>query len=237
MLLQLLKGGFIMIEYLLEEVAMPRGLTLNLLISLAVALLLSLFIALIYRRTHRSMSYEPAFLSTIVLIAPIVALVMFFIRGDLVLSLGLIGSLSIIRFRTPIKDTRDMVYLFWVIVVGLGCGTENWLMTLLATVFMAIVASALYLLEFGSPKNTDFLLVVTGHNPSHPQETQDVVQRYTIGSRIRSHEVKEDFWEIVYELRFDKQQLSEIDQLINKVKSTGGVEKVSLLAPQMALPL
>ncbi len=226
-----------MIEYLLEVVAMPRGLTLSLITSLVVALLLSLSIALIYRRTHLSMSYEPTFLSTIVLIAPIVALVMFFIRGDLVLSLGLIGSLSIIRFRTPIKDTRDMIYLFWVIVVGLGCGTENWLMTIVATVFIAIVASALFLLEFGSPKYTDFLLVVTGHNPSHPQETKDAVLRHTIGSRIRSHEVKEDLWEIVYELRFDKQQLSETDQLIKEIKSASSVEKVSLLAPQMALPL
>jgi len=226
-----------MIEYLLEEVAIPRAVTLNLVISLTVALFLSLFIALIYRRTHRSMSFEPTFLSTIVLIAPIVALVMFFIRGDLVLSLGLIGSLSIIRFRTPIKDTRDMIYLFWVIVIGLGCGTENWLMTILATVFMAIVASVLFLLEFGSPKYTDFLLVVTGHNPYHPKETQDVVLRHTIGSRIRSHEVKEDLWEIVYELRFDKEQLTETDQLVNEIKSTSGVEKVSLLAPQMALPL
>ncbi len=226
-----------MIEYFLEEIAIPREHTLSLVISLVIALILSLFIALIYRRTHRSMSFEPTFLSTIVLIAPIVALVMFFIRGDLVLSLGLIGSLSIIRFRTPIKDTRDMIYLFWVIVVGLGTGTENWLMTILATVFMAVVASALFLMEYGSPRYSDFLLVVTGQNPYNPQETRDVVQRHTIGSRIRSHEVKEDFWEIVYELRFDKNQLSETNLLINEIKSAGGVEKVSLLAPQMALPL
>ena len=65
-------------------------------------------------------------MASLVLFAPLITIVMLYIRGDLVLSLGLIGSLSIIRFRTAIKDTRDMVFLFWVIAVGLGAGTYNW---------------------------------------------------------------------------------------------------------------
>src|SRR5690625_5465921 len=72
------------------------------------------------------MTYERSFLTTFVLISPIVTMVVYFIQGDLVVSLGLVGSLSIIRFRTPIKDTRDMVFLFWSIAVGLGAGTGNW---------------------------------------------------------------------------------------------------------------
>ena len=85
---------------------------IKLICSLLLSILISLGIAMLYRGTHRGLNYEHSFVNTLVLLAPIVTLVMLFIRGDLVLSLGLVGSLSIIRFRTPIKDSRDMVYIF-----------------------------------------------------------------------------------------------------------------------------
>src|SRR5690625_4025987 len=85
---------------------------INLVISLFLGILLGIGIAYVYKYTHRGMNYERSFLTTIVLISPIVTMVMYFIQGDLVVSLGLVGSLSIIRFRTPIKDTCDMVFLF-----------------------------------------------------------------------------------------------------------------------------
>jgi len=91
----------------------------SVLFSLFLAVAVAFLVSQIYKYTHRGLNYELAFMSTLVLLAPIISVVMLFIRGDLVLSLGLIGSLSIIRFRTPIKDTRDMVFLFWVIAVGL----------------------------------------------------------------------------------------------------------------------
>ena len=59
------------------------------------------------------------------------------------MSLGLVGSLSIIRFRTPIKDTRDMIFLFWSIAIGLGAGTYNWLLVGIATLFIAFCVSLL----------------------------------------------------------------------------------------------
>ena len=83
------------------------------LLSLALASVMGLLISQLYRYTHRGLNYEHTFMAALVLMAPIVSVVMLYIRGDLVLSLGLIGSLSIVRFRTAIKDTRDMVFLFW----------------------------------------------------------------------------------------------------------------------------
>ncbi len=226
-----------MMERLLEYIIVPHALIVSLLISLFVSSLLSLLIALVYRLTHRSMSYEPTFLTTMVMVAPIVTLVMFFIRGDLVLSLGLVGSLSIIRFRTPIKDTRDMIFLFWAIAAGLGSGTDNLMLAVIATVFMAIITATLYLVEYGNPTYSDYLMVLSGHNPYYPSEAKEIILRHTIGSRIRSHEVREDLWEIVYELRFNQRQAAETNRLVEDIRSMQGVEKVSLLAPQMALPL
>jgi hypothetical protein len=224
-------------QQIIESFAIPGELTLSLLTALIMALVLSFIIAMIYRNTHRGMNYEPAFLTTLVLIAPVVALVMFFIRGDLVLSLGLIGSLSIVRFRTPIKDTRDMVYLFWAIVVGLGCGTENWTIALLATLFISIIIFFLFIIEYGRPKHSDFVLVVSGRSEHSPQGAGELIQQYASRFRIRSHDIVDGGWEIVYELRFTKEQELLTEQFITELKSLEGVSKVSLLAPQLALPM
>ncbi len=224
-------------QQILESFFIPAELTLSLFTSIITALILSFSIALVYRNTHRGMNYEPAFLSTLVLIAPLVALVMFFIRGDLVLSLGLVGSLSIIRFRTPIKDTRDMVYLFWVIVVGLGSGTENWSIAVLATVFMAFIIFILFLFEYGRPKHTDFVLVIAGNSKRTPEEANLLIQEYSSRSRIRSHDMIDRGWEVIYELRFTEAQEREAEHLISQIKAIKGITKVSLLAPQLALPM
>ena len=224
-------------QQILETFFVPGELMLSLFVSIVTALALSFFIALVYRNTHRGMNYEPAFLSTLVLISPIVALVMFFIQGDLVLSLGLVGSLSIIRFRTPIKDTRDMVYLFWVIAIGLGCGTNNWTIALLATVFMAFVIFILFLFEYGRPKHTDFVLVVSGRSKRTPEEANLLIQEFSSRSRIRSHDMIDGGWEVIYELRFTGAQEREAEHLISQIKAIKGITKVSLLAPQLALPM
>jgi uncharacterized membrane protein YhiD involved in acid resistance len=183
------------------------------------------------------MNYEPAFLTTLVLIAPVVALVMFFIRGDLVLSLGLIGSLSIIRFRTPIKDTRDMVYLFWAIVVGLGCGTENWTIAILASIIIAITIFLLFIFEYGRPKHTDFVLVLSGISEQVPEKADKMIQQFSARSRIRNRDLVDSSWEVIYELRFTAKQEIDATRLLSELKALEGVSKVSLLAPQLALPM
>ena len=226
-----------MFQDFLNLLYIPGEMVLTLFISLTLAFLLGLTIALLYRSTHRGLNYEPSFLATLTLLAPIVALVMLFIRGDLVLSLGLVGSLSIIRFRTPIKDTRDMVYLFWVIAVGLGCGTDNWTLVFMSTIFLGIIISILYLLEYGRPKHADFVLVLSGSSPYPAGDAEAIIHRHTVNARIRSYEVEGETWEVVIELRFNRKQEKTLDLLIQEMQNIGRVNRVSLLAPQLALPM
>lgn len=219
------------------ELIIPGELTLSLFASLLISLMLSFFIAVVYRNTHRGLNYEPAFLTTLVLLAPIVSLVMFFIRGDLVLSLGLVGSLAIIRFRTPIKDTRDMVYLFWTIAIGLGCGTDNWTITILASIFIAIIIFLLFLFEYGRPKHADFVLVLAGGNETPPVEAKELIAKYSSRQRTRSQDMIEGGWEVIYELRFTEEQEEKTMEMVAALKTLPGVNKVTLLAPQLALPM
>lgn len=215
----------------------PGDVVLRIFLSLTSAIILGFFIAMLYRNTHRGLNYEPSFLATLVLIPPIVTMIMLFIRGDLVLSLGLVGSLSIIRFRTPIKDTRDMVYLFWVIAVGLGCGTDNWTLVFIATIFLAIIVSSLYVFEYGRPKHSDYVLVISGKAPYPAMKTQEIIKMYASDSRVRSHQLEEDNFEVIFELRFLKIRERTANNLIQDLRSVEGVSRVSLLAPQLALPM
>lgn len=206
-------------------------------ISVLLSVALGLGIATIYRYTHRGMNYESTFLSTIVLLTPIVTLVMFFIQGDLVLSLGLIGSLAIIRFRTPIKDTRDMVFLFWAITVGLGCGTLNWTFAVLATVFISLLLTLFYVIKYGRQLHSEYILIVAGTMPYNYERLEDIVNKTGAHVQLRNHEVDGENWEITYEFRFERKLEKKIQHIVTETREVEGVRKVSLLTPQLTLPM
>ena len=207
------------------------------LISLGLASFMGLLISQLYRYTHRGLNYEHTFMAALVLMAPIVAVVMLYIRGDLVLSLGLIGSLSIVRFRTAIKDTRDMVFIFWVIAVGLGSGTYNWGVVVISSFFVMALVALLYFVRYGHTLNSDYVLVVSGKAPFQSEGAREVVQRASVEARLRSYEVQGERFEMVYELRLGEEASRDTDALIAELKSLTGVVEVSLMAPQLALPL
>jgi len=207
------------------------------LISLVLAAIIGLLISQLYRYTHRGLNYEHTFMAALVMLAPIVSVVMLYIRGDLVLSLGLIGSLSIVRFRTAIKDTRDMVFLFWVIAVGLGTGTYNWGVAVVSSLFILLLVAALYFVRYGHSRNTDFVLVLSGKTPFQNDASRDIIQRHSVEARLRSYEVQDTHWELVYELHLSELSSQSAETLITELKALPDVAEVSLLAPQLALPL
>ena len=221
----------------IEELIFNGPELVNVLFSLSLSTILGGLISQLYKGTHRGLNYERSFMTSLVLMAPIVTLVMLYIRGDLVLSLGLIGSLSIVRFRTAIKDTRDMVFIFWVIAVGLGAGTFNWNIVLISSLFIMVIVIILYAIHYGHSENNDFILSFSGQCPYESDQAREIIQRYTADARMRSYEVEGDQWEYVYELRFPETTSIAADDLVKGLKTLPGVQNVSLLAPQLSLPL
>ena len=209
----------------------------HLTISLLLAIAVGLIISQVYKHTHRGMNFELSFMSTLVLLAPIVTLVMLYIRGDLVLSLGLIGSLSIIRFRTPIKDSRDMVFLFWTIAVGLGAGTYNWTVVIVSSLIMVPVVFVLYFVRYGRSNFADFVLVCVGSGTYPADQIQGILDADKHDVVVRSHEVDGDTWETVFELRGSGSGRHLIETLVSQLQSISCINKVSLLAPKLDLPV
>lgn len=198
--------------------------------------MVSLAISQVYKRTQRGLNHELSYMTSIVVLAPLVTLVMLFIRNDLIISLGLIGSLSIIRFRTAIKDTRDMVFLFWSIVVGLGAGTFNWTAIVLGSIIVILIIFILYLFNYGKSKNQDYILVISADQNLIFDEIEKVVNPYVINMNIRSQEILDGSSEMVLELDLKNHNPKEIEKFTKQLYAVEFVKSVSLLSPQLSLP-
>ncbi len=225
-----------MIDNFLERLIIDPNDLFAFLFSVILSIILGYMIALIYKYTHRTMNYETSFFSTLTLLAPIVTVVMFYIQGDIVLSLGLVGSLSIIRFRTPIKDTRDMVFLFWTIVVGLGAGTFNWVLVIITTIIIGSVVLFFYFIKDGDKLQKEYVLVIGGTDEIN-SKISEILKKNIPHCQIRSQEIAEDNWEVVYEMRLLDRNVKNLENVMQEIKSLENIKKVSLLAPQLPLPL
>ena len=220
-----------------ELISITPDLLAKFVIAMLSAAILGLGIGLVYKFTHRGLSYEATFLPTLVGLAPVVCCVMFFIQGNLVLSLGLVGSHSIIRFRTPIKDSRDMVFLFWSIATGLGAGTNNLGMVAVAGIIIALIYIVMHFVRYGIPTDAEYVLIIRGDGSYRAVEINQVISQFQVEAYLRSHDIKVDYWERVFELKLGKVNQEIIDQLVSSIHELEGILEVSVLAPQLALPL
>lgn len=229
-------GEFYMTE-IIDLLLLDSSVLIRFIFSMILAILLGLGIAFVYKLTHKGLNYESSFLTTLALLAPIVTLVMLFIQGNLVLSLGLVGSLSIIRFRTPIKDARDMVFLFWTIATGLGIGTYNWSLTIIATVILAVLMLVFYKLRYGRKVHNEYILMISGTGDFDQNLINNLNTEGVVKSFLRSREIQDNNFELVYELTFNEKELAKVNTLVDEINKMAVVEKVSLLSPQLNLPM
>ena len=136
-----------------------QNLTLpNVLISLMIAFVLGFVIYFIYKKTYRGVLYSHSFNLSLIMLSMVTTLVIMCISSAPALSLGMVGALSIVRFRTAVKDPMDTVYMFWAIAVGITVGANFILFSIIGTL---VIAAVLLLLSFvGSNMGQNYLLVV-----------------------------------------------------------------------------
>ena len=130
----------------------------SIVLCLATAFLLAHVVSWVYLRTHRGVSYSGTMARSLIILSLIVALVMLVIGNNIARAFGLFGALALIRFRTPVKDANDTVFLFFAVAIGIATGTSNILAGAVGTIM--ICGAILYLAStrFGNPLNHDGLL-------------------------------------------------------------------------------
>lgn len=163
---------------------------------IAMTVLLGLVIFVSYYISHRGTIYSRKFNVSLVILAVLTGTVMIVIGNNIALSLGMVGALSIVRFRTAIKDSRDTMYLFWAIIVGICCGVGSF--------FVAAAGSGavfLVLLLFGAVKNDSrILLIIRGARRSESKVETLVFQSFDRKARLRVKNTTPDMVELIYEL-------------------------------------
>ncbi|OZC02047.1 DUF4956 domain-containing protein [Rubricoccus marinus] len=134
--------------------------------NLLVALLCGLAISLIYRWSYRGTSYSTTFVASLVTLAMITSIVIMAIGNNLARAFGLVGAMSIIRFRTAVKDTQDLVFIFLVLAIGLAAGVGFHRLAILATVFVGATLWLLGRSGFGASRKLEYLVEIVASSES-----------------------------------------------------------------------
>ena len=139
----------------------PQGV----LLALLLAFVLGQLLAWVYYFTHSSLSYSRSFVQSLIVITVVVAMVMSTIQNSFVTAVGLMGALSVIRFRNMIKDTRDIAFIFCSLVVGMAAGSQRFAIAIIGTLFLALIFLYLHFTNFGAhkPHNGFLRFNVAGH--------------------------------------------------------------------------
>ncbi len=144
----------------------------NILLILLAGLLIAAIVSATYYITYRGVSYNAKFNISLVVIMLISIVIMLMISSNIVISLGMVGALSIVRFRTAIKDSRDTAFIFWMMVEGLCVGSQNFKLALVSTLFIAIF---LVLASILHKKGNKYFVIVRGG--SAPIETDLIIEQ------------------------------------------------------------
>lgn len=156
-------------EFIVENLTDTQSMSIVIiLLNNAVAVALSLFIMFTYKLTYAGTAYSRKFNISMGMITIVTTMIMSVISDNIALSLGMVGALSIIRFRTAIKDVRDAAYIFWSIAVGIGCGVSQYLLVGIGSVVLFFFLIAL---KQSTPDNKRMLVVRGGESQNQIQAT------------------------------------------------------------------
>jgi uncharacterized membrane protein YhiD involved in acid resistance len=145
---------------------------LDIAISLSLSFVLSCAIGVVYRRTHRNVSYSQSYVQTMIVMGVIIAMIMLIIGSNVARAFALVGALSIIRFRNALKETRDVGYIFLVMGVGMACGTRFYTLAIIATVFVCLALLIMH--RFNWFHHSVQRQVVKVQTPAHEDMADDI---------------------------------------------------------------
>ena len=206
----------------LEGFASAENTTPTVIIALGISCVLALYIFLVYRVVTRKTFYSKNFNITLAVITVITAALILTMQSSVVLSLGMVGALSIVRFRTAVKDPMDLAFLFWSISVGIICGAG---LAQVAVILSVIITVGILVLDQMPVAKAPMILVVNANDLDAEEAVVAAVKKYVKHVQVKSRNMTDVSLDLVMELR-----TGEGSALVRDVKSVSGVTAVSLLA-------
>ena len=184
-------------KYLFELISSAGNLSFeDILLRISLAAILGVIVFISYRLSHTGTVYSAKFNITLLTLTVLTATVMTVIGNNVALSLGMVGALSIIRFRTSIKDSRDTVYIFWTIIIGICCGVGDFAVAGIGSAIVFLV-----LLIFGRIKNENrLLLIVRGERSKENEIRRTLFEYFPKPPVLKAENTTSENVEFLYEL-------------------------------------
>ena len=201
------------------------SLDINIYTAVSVMIITSIiafYIFLVYRLVTRKTFYSKTFNISIAVIAVITSAVIITIQSSIVVSLGMVGALSIVRFRTAVKDPMDLVFLFWSICVGIICGVG---LAEIAVLLSIIITAGIVLLDKIPVAKAPMMLVVNSCDLDSEQRITDIIKKYNIHSTVKSRNMTKESLDMIIELRTNAGS-----ELLKEILDLNGVTTASLLS-------
>lgn len=195
----------------------------DIIFALGASLLAGLFILLIYKHAMKNVTFNRGFGITLLLVCSISALIVLTITSNLALSLGMVGALSIVRFRTAIKDASDTAFMFWAVAAGITAGAGFYLLTLIGCLFIGAVCMISVMLCDHSSK--PYLLVIRGGSIDVSGKVTSALEEQGLKYKLSSLVENESYVEIIYELAYCEKD----NAVISTLKNLESVTSVSLV--------
>ncbi len=187
--------------------------------NLIMALLCGFIISLIYRWTYRGPHYSTSYVHSIVILSMVTALVIMVIGNNLARAFGLVGAMSIIRFRTAVKDTQDIVMIFFALAAGMAAGVGLKALALFGTILIGSIIYFLHKINYATPHKREILLQFTGKLINGENPYLDIINTYCRSSKLINTQAigDNDLYEISFHIKLkDDLKRMEFIQAMNK---------------------
>lgn len=204
----------------------PTLVVFNLLLAFA----LTLVIAYIYKDTHTGVSYSQTFVMTLIISGVVISAVMMVIGSNIAVAFGAFGAFSLIRFRTAIKDTKDMGYIFLVLAVGMAIGTNNYIIAVATTLITLTIIYVLTRMNFGSIRKFSYILTFTFDTDRSSENIyKEVFDKYLKSSNVLNIKALAHgkVLQLTFSIRFiNEKDLPEFSSSLEKLE---GISDVNLI--------
>ena len=215
-------------ELLYQALAEQGALSIpQMLLNFSAACVLCLVLFISYGLSHSTVVYSRRFAVSLVQMTLVTTMVMCVIGNNIALSLGMVGALSIIRFRTAIKDSRDATYIFWAIGIGICCGVSDYITATVGSAFIFVV-----LVLFGSVRDNERILLILHTDGKNQEQLNNLIHLMFAGkAKLRVYQSADGNTEVIYEIsdRMLKRAEAKGGSVAQRLEKLEGVNRISIM--------
>lgn len=215
-----MKDLFTVIQGMITEEFTAISMT-DALLAIGLSFVLGLFVVLIYKVTYGGVCFSKSFAGCLIMLSMVTSLVILVIASNVVLSLGMVGALSIVRFRTAIKEPSDTAFAFWAIATGIVCGAGYVVIACLMTVLLGMLFVAIHLFSSGKRKGS-YMVVVRYTDDRNVEQKLQSLRHY----QLKNKNMTAGATELVAEVMLNDAEM----QKLSKLRADPGVQEITVMS-------